>query len=462
VKRWAALVGVALQGMLPGVVRADQATSTAPQSPPPTVSPKRPVPDYDGRGPPPTKPGAVALWVPRVLLSPVYLVTEYVLRRPLSIVVPAAENADLPRKIYDFFTFGPDHKAGFTPIGLVEFNFNPSVGVYAFWDDAGFKGDDLRAHVEAWPDDWLYGSFAQRVLLADNRTLQLRVSGLTRPDKVFYGLGPSSLEADQSRYAIQRVDAGAAYEWRFWRSSRIETAVGVRDVSTKDGHFNGNPTLTQEAATGAFAIPYGFGREYTAEYNQVLASLDSRAVASAPGSGARLELAAEQGNDVRSSPASGWIRYSATAGGYVDVTGHGRVVGLSATTLFVDPLGPEPVPFTELIYLGGDHPMMGYYEGRLRDRSAAAASATYSWPIAAWLDGDLQLEVGNVFGAHLDGFDPRLLRFSGALGVTFAASKNNPFQDAPAQLLVGVGSETFEHGGQIDSLRVMLGVPQTF
>jgi hypothetical protein len=461
VKRWAVVAGLALQAALPARAGADQATPAVSAAPPPPVSPKRPVPDYDGRGSAPVRPEAVALWVPRVVLSPVYFVTEYVLRLPLSIAVPAAENADLPRKIYDFFTFGPDHKAGFAPIGLVEFNFNPSVGVYAFWDDAGFKGDDLRAHVEVWPDDWLYGSLAQRILLADNRTLQLRVSGLTRPDKVFYGLGPSSLEASQSRYAIQRVDGGAAYEWRFWRSSRIETAVGVRDVSTKDGHFNGNPTLTQEAATGAFTIPYGFGREYTAETNDVVAALDSRPLASAPSSGARLELAAEQGNDVRSAPASGWIRYSATAGGYLDLTGHGRVLGLSATTLFVDPLGSEPVPFTELVYLGGDHAMMGYYDGRLRDRSAAAATATYSWPIAAWLDGDIQLEVGNVFGAHLDGFDARLLRFSGALGLTFAASRNNPFQDAPAQLLVGVGSETFEHGGQIDSLRVMLGVPQT-
>lgn len=443
------------------LAHADSAPSNPPAVAFPAASPKRTVPDYDGRGSTPTRPGDVALWVPRLVLSPVYFVTEYVLRLPLSIAVPAAESADWPRKIYDFFTFGPDHKAGFAPVGLVEFNFNPSVGVYAFWNDAGFKGDDLRLHVEAWPDDWAYGALAQRIMLPGERTVQLRVSGLTRPDKVFYGLGPSSLQASQSRYAIEQVDASAAYEWRFWRSSRVETAIGARDTTTKDGHFNGNPTLTQEAATGAFSVPYGFGHEYTAEYNQVLASLDSRAVASAPGPGARLELAAEQGNELR-SPASGWIRYRGIAGGYVDLNGHGRVLGLTATALFVDPLGSEPVPFTELVYLGGDHPMMGYYDGRLRDRSAAAATASYSWPIGAWLDGDIELEVGNVFGTHLEGFDARLLRYSGAIGFTFAASKNNPFQDAPVEVIVGVGSETFEHGGQIDSVRVMLGVPRTF
>ena len=454
-KRWVQRVALVLHALLPGVARAEDARPDVAETPP-TVSPKRAVPDYDGRGPPPARVGDVAVWVPRILLSPVYFVTEYVLRQPLSIAVPAAERAKWPRKI------GSDHEVGFAPVALVELNFSPVVGISAFWDDAGFKGDDLRARVEAWPDDWLYGSLTQQVSLADQRTLQLRVSGLTRPDKVFYGVGPNSLQADQSRYAIRRVDAGAAYEWRFWRSSRIETAAGVRDVSTKDGHFKGDLTLTQGAAAGAFSVPYGFGREYTAQYNQVLAAVDNRAVASGPSPGARLELAAEQDNDLRSSPASGWLRYGATAGGYVDVTGRGRILGLSATTLFVDPLGPEPVPFTELIYLGGDHPMAGYYEGRLRGRSAAVASATYSWPIGAWLGANLQVEIGNVFGTHLDGFDVRLLRFSGAFGITVATSKNKPFQDAPVQFLVGVGSETFEHGGQLDSVRVMLGVPQTF
>ena len=272
----------------------------------------------------------------------------------------------------DFFTFGPDHKAGFTPVGLVEFNFNPSVGVYAFWNDAGFRGDDLHAHVEAWPDDWLYGSLAQRVQVDDRNALQLRVSGLTRPDKVFYGLGPSSLQSYQSRYEVQKVDAGADYEWRFWRSSRIETTVGVRDVNTKDGHFNGNLTLTQGAAAGDFSVPFGFGREYTAEYNRC--SRRSTAGRSRPGPGRVLAWSSRPSRATTSGtpPPRDGSGYGATAGGYVDVNGGGRVLGLTAMTMLVDPLGPEPVPFTELIYLGGDHPMMGFYEGRLRDRRTTA------------------------------------------------------------------------------------------
>jgi hypothetical protein len=452
-RRGCGLVLVALLALAPRPAQADP--PAAPQ--PAQESPKRPVPDYDGRGPPPAPPGDAPLWVPRVLLSPVYLVTEYGVRRPLSIAVPAAEHADLPRKVYDFFTFGPEHKVGVAPIGLVEFNFNPSVGVYAFWDDAGFEGDHLRLHAEAWPTDWVAGSLTQRIVLDRARSLQIRLSGIRRPDRVFYGLGPSSLESSQSRYGEQRFDAGATYDWRFWRSSRIQTSVGVRDVRTYDGSYGSDPSLTKEAATGAFQVPDGFGQEYTAQYNRVVAALDTRVPADRLGSGVRLELAGEQGNELRQSPASGWMKYGGTAAGFVDLNGHARVLGLSVTALFGDPLGSRPIPFPELPYLGGDHPMLAYYAERMVGRSAAAATASYDWPIGPWLDGHLEMAAGNAFGTHLESFDPRLLRLSGAFGVSIAG-----LQDAPVEFLLGVGTETFSDGTKIDSLRVMLGVPHTF
>jgi hypothetical protein len=435
--------------------------ATAAPTPPPAAatraSPKRPVPDYDGRGPPRPKPGDAFLWVPRVLLSPAYLAVEYLVREPLSVAVPAAEHADLPRKVYDFFTFGPDHKAGFFPVAFVEFDFNPSVGVYAFWDDAGFAGDSLHLHVEAWPPDWVGGSLTQRVRMDPRQTLELRVSGIRRPDRVFYGLGPTSSQEDQSRYGQQRFELAATFERRFRRSSRVLVAVGFRDVTTYDGHYGSDPSLLERAASGAFAVPPGFGQEYSEEYNRAAVTLDTRTPAGRPGSGARLELAAEQGNNVRPTPASGWLRYGATAAGYIDLNGRARTLGLSLTTILADPLGSAPIPFTELVYLGGDHPMPAYFTGRLIDRSAAVATASYAWPVAPWLDGRLEVATGNVFGAHLTGFEPRLLRLSAALGLSVAGAPDLPFE-----FLVGVGTEPFSLGGRVDSVRAMLGVPRTF
>src|SRR5271166_2308510 len=110
-----ALAAVLALGLAPRASGGESA------NPAPTVSPKRAVPDYDGRGRTPAPAANAALWIPRIVLAPAYLVSEYVLRAPLAVAIPAAERVDLPRKVYDFFTFGPEHKAGVVPVGLVEF-----------------------------------------------------------------------------------------------------------------------------------------------------------------------------------------------------------------------------------------------------------------------------------------------------------------------------------------------------
>ena len=61
-----------------------------PPPPPGGESPKRAVPDYSGRGEEPTTAGDVALWIPRVILSPLYFVSEYIIRRPLGWLITTA------------------------------------------------------------------------------------------------------------------------------------------------------------------------------------------------------------------------------------------------------------------------------------------------------------------------------------------------------------------------------------
>jgi len=461
-----AAAAVLVSALSPRGARADDAApaapAAAPSSPPaPPPSPKRPLPDYDGRGPRPTTAGEALLWVPRVLLSPLYFVTEWLIRRPLGAAITAAERADLPNTLYNFFAFGPDHKAGIVPTIFVDFGFNPSIGVYGFWNDAFFKGDDLRVHVSFWTDDWIGASLVQRVRFHNKDSFQLKLLGVRRPDHVYYGNGPSSLESAQSRYGEDKLDFGALVDVLPWRSSKIDVGVGLRYASFRDGHFGHDPGIVEEAAEGAFPLPDGFVSGYTGEYNDILLALDSRRPFPADGSGVRVEAQAEQGNDVRQSPASGWLHTAAGAGGFWDVNGNRRVISFSVLTMFSDPLGPRPVPFTELVTVGGDTPspgdfpapMPGFFPGRLVDRSAAVATLRYKWPIGPWIDGSLQGAVGNVFGQHLEGFDTHLLRFSGAFGIESDSSPDSSFE-----FILGFGTETFAHGAQIDSLRLALGI----
>jgi hypothetical protein len=76
-----------------------------------------------------------------------------------------------------------------------------------------------------------------------------------------------------------------------------------------------------------------------------------------------------------------------------------------------------------------------------------------------------QLALGNVFGEHLAGFDAGLLRFSGAFGVSIGGLQSKAVmgsQDAPIEILIGIGSETFDARGLVDTVRFMAGVPLAF
>lgn len=412
---------------------------------------KRPLPDYDGRGSKPTTPGDAAIVTVRVLTSPAYFVSEYVVRRPIGALIAGAERAGLPGLFYDFFTFGPDHKAGIVPTAYVDFGFRPSVGVYAFWDDAFAAGHDLRLHASTWGADWLAGSISERVRLSKDPLDRFVVdaSALRRPDYAFYGLGPRTLEGARSRYGMDTLAFGLGVDEHSWRASSFHASVGVKHADFHDGNFGSDPPLDALIASGALPAPPGYVRGYTAVRSSVAAALDTRRPRPAPGSGVRVEIDGEHASDLRQT--ASWVTYGAAAGGFLDLDDRGRVVSLSATARFVDPVGHGAIPFTELAMLGGTT-MRGFYPGRMLDRSAATASLAYRWPIWVWLDGSMRVEAGNVFGEHLSGFAPKLLRMSGSIGVESVGSPDNSLQ-----ILFGVGSETFDQGAKIDSFRLAIG-----
>ena len=439
------------------VARADDVSAGAEQSP------KRTVPDYDGRGRPDAKADNVGTWLARILLSPLWFTTEYGMREPAAALTKGIEKGDIASRMYDTFAFGPHHSFGFLPIGFVEFGFNPSVGVYGFWNDALVKGNDIRLHYELWPVEWFGGSLTDRYRIDRDRWVQLRFAALKRPDQVFYGIGPDTPQWHQSRYGIDKFEVSGAMETRVWRSSRIRGTVGVRKVDLFHGHYGDDPSLEDEARAGGFEVPFGFDRGYMGPFTDLHLVVDSRKREASPpesairrGSSFRAEVESEQGADVEHSPSSGWIRYGGNVGAFVDLNGHGRILSLQVAALFADPLVGQQLPFTEMVTLGGDVWMRGYFPGRLVDRSAAVAQLGYEWPVAPKLDATMQAAVGNVFGEHLSDFDARLLRVSAAFGLEAHVG------DPPIQFLVGFGTEPIERGATVDSFRISVGVPRTF
>jgi hypothetical protein len=421
------------------------------------AEPKRAQPDYDGRGGEPTTAGDVALWIPRVLLSPLYFVSEYLIRRPIGALIAGAERAGVPGLLYDFFLFGPNHRGGIFPVAFIDFGFEPSVGVYTFWNDAFVRGHDLSLHATTWGSDWIAATFADRVHLSSDPAdlAVVEASGVRRPDYTFFGLGPSSRQSDLVRYGSDSLEARTGVDQHLWRSSSFRARVGVRSVDFRRGGLGSDPVLQDTVAAGSMPEPPGVARGYTVGTSSLAVAVDSRRPDAESGSGLRLALEGAYAGDVRET--GGWVTYGGAAGAFLDLNDRQRVVSLSVMARFVDPLGNASVPFTELATLGGSYPMRAFYPGRLYDRSAAVAELAYRWPVWIWLDGAMRFEVGNVFGPDLRGFDPGLLRFSGSIGLEAKGVTSNPLQ-----LLLGVGTETFESGAKVDAFRFVVGTTHGF
>jgi hypothetical protein len=429
-----------LMALLPkAAVAADEGTS-----------PKRVTPDYDGRPSAPPSAGEVALWIPRVLLFPPYVVSEFVIRRPLGALVTVAERNNWANTLLDFFTFGPNQNAGIVPTAFFDFGLQPSVGLYFFWNNAIVSHNDIRAHASYFGNDWLALSASERVHVGKNSIAALNGSWVRRPDFAYFGEGPRTEEANRHRYEATTLDVNLSYDLLAVKGIIWRARAGVRSAGFRNRGWGGDPSVPQGVPQD-FPLPTDFFRGYTALYEHAELVLDSRPTGDESQSGFRLTGRMEHGTDVQGNPASSWIRYGATAGAFADIW-HRRTLGLVIATDFADPLRGGTIPFTEEVVWGGDEPLTGYLPGRFHGRSGAAATLAYTWPIWVWLDGRMSASVGNVFDAGLDDFRLKLLRASAGIGI-----ESNGDRDHRLEVLVAFGTETFDQGGKVDSLRIVFG-----
>jgi hypothetical protein len=419
---------------------------------PPGESAERTLPEYDPRAKHTTV-GDVAIWVPRVVFFPAYLVTEYVVRKPIGWLVATTERKQWHVKVFNFLPTD-DHKAGVFPTALIDFGFKPSVGLYGFADDFIVNKNDVRAHFGTWGPRWINAGITDRVRMGGGATVGVVASYLHRPDQVFYGLGPRSSDRLESRYTQQITDVGLEYtvpigHWSFFRARS-----GFRNGRFESEGCCGTE-LAARVAAGELTLPPGFDG-YSIGYQSLLVAVDTRNKRPFPETGVRVELAAE---DMQQPQAHGnnFVRWGGILGGYLDL-GRARTIALITTVRFVDSIsGNGEIPFAEQVVLGGWRQMRGFLAGRLIDRSAAVAELEYRWPVWVWLDGTLQASLGNVFGPHLENFSTKLLRLSTGIGLRSNGSPDHSFE-----ILTGFGTETFEDGLRISSFRLVVGGTRGF
>jgi hypothetical protein len=417
---------------------------------PPSI-PQREVPDYDGLPEPGPSAEEVLLEIPRAILFPAYLVFEYVLRQPLYAFVTFAEREQWLRALEGFFTWDGG-RAGIIPTVFFEFGFQPSVGFRFWWNDLGAEGHNLSVSAGTWGPEWLSGSINDRFFLADDVRVELSASGSRRPDRQFYGVGWDARDADRARFAQDALDGSIELRIDGWRQSFIAATAGVRWREFADTSFGSDISVPEAVQQGRFEMPASFVEGYTAYRQRFEGQIDTRPRdRGADQSGVRVNLSTEQGFDLERGTGPGWVRTSATLGAFADLGGQ-RTVGLWGFARMADPLGTTPVPFTELVEHGGEpFPFGGFQSGRLRGRSGLASTLEYRYPVMPWLDGQLFVTVGNVFDEHFSDFRFERLRISFGGGLRVAGPPDG------LAILIAAGSDPFEQGGAISSVRFAFG-----
>jgi hypothetical protein len=411
------------------------------------------VPDYDGRGNPDADADSWALWIPRIALSPLYLTNEYLLRRPLGALVRKAERDRWADSFVQLFTFGEGGRNLLVPTALFDFGLLPSVGFYYAGDDFLTSGNTLRIHAATWGERWINATVANRYALAGADSVQARVDFRRSAENLFVGIGPDTVSSTRSRFGLQRIDGSLRYRHRFG-GSRLDVESGIQRLAFLSGDCCNDPSVDTRIASGELMAPPGYRDPYATVYGRVDLSLDSRRPRPEPGSGLYVQLAARPSVDLDGSRS--WIEYGGVAGGALDLTGHRRTLRLQVAADFVDNMTGDSIPFTE--YAAFDRELLpGFLPGWLIGRSAASAQLGYSWPVWLGLDAQARFTMGNAFGARLDGFAADKLRMSGDFGFT-----TSPALDQGFELRLGVGTETFEQGAAITSVRFTVGSRRGF
>jgi len=424
---------------------ADGGTSSA-------DAPRRERADFRGQADPPPTTGDVLIWVPRIILLPAYLVTEYIVRVPVGALSTTAEKNDWPQWLFNFFAFGPDHRGGIFPTFFFDFGLRPSIGLHFWWNDTFVKNNKITADASWGGSNWITTAVGDRYTFNDRNSIAIAARWARRPDNLYYGIGPEIDTDLRTRYGTDVVSGGIEYV-HSQRGLEFKVAARLDRTVFREYSCCSDPTLAQRVAAGELPAPPGFQQNTTAASIPFRVILDTRPPGPTHRSGVRAGLELAPAVDVTRGFDRSWLLYGATAQGFWDMTGTGRVLGLGAWAAFVDPLGSQEVPFTNFVTLGGADPFAGFVTGSLRDRSAVALQLSYYWPVFVYLDGVAAVSFGNVFDAHLRNFDVDLLRMSAELGIRTRGSGTSSFQ-----LIIGVGSKTFRQGFALTTFRFSFGV----
>ena len=420
---------------------------------------RREVPNYDGRDKPPPSAADVLLWIPRFLLLPAYFATDAVLRGGLGNAITFAEEEEIPTKLIEAFKFGPNNEFLIAPTFSFDFGLRPNVGLTMRFGQVFHKNNTITANAAFGGLPWVSGSVGDTFAPSHGKwSMGVKLSATRRRDGLFFGLDQEIDEDNEAKFNWVGYEAAANFSIHPWRRTALGLSTGYRYNRFGDDIGDDATSIPDLVADGRIsALPPGFESGFSVWFGRGQFRFDTREKRPTPGSGLKLTGFTELGVDLGGRAGSdSWVLYGGWVQGYWDVSGHQHVISLGAGASFADPLKGE-VPFTQLPAISGTGPLPGFVARYLIGESAVAARLQYTWPVWLWLDGKLHFAVGNVFDDHLKGFAFEELRMSFGVGLA-AVSKEDHF----FEILIALGTDTFEQGPSIAAVRLLFGASREF
>jgi hypothetical protein len=215
----------------------------------------------------------------------------------------------------------------------------------------------------------------------------------------YFGIGPNSIEDDQSQYRMQSIDTVGYATYRPVPSLAITGEFGFLrrpDILTPSGLFRPSVPTT----TGEFPDDPGVSDPFQPNYahTELSVTSDTRDHRSYPTSGHVLRGAVTSFVDQSSNVGTFTFRqYEAEAVQFIPVTpNRSWVLALRGWLVSSDvPIGNE-VPFYMLPSLGGNNSLRSYDDYRFHDQNLLLTNVESRWALWTHLDGALFLDAGNV------------------------------------------------------------------
>lgn len=391
---------------------------------------------YRGRSREPTA-EEVLLWIPRIVLFPIHLVTEYVLRIPVIALLAWAEQNHLFALFERIFNPTPDFS--WSPTVSLEAGVFALPGLQARWRNMGVAGHELRIAGTFAGDDFWSLALRDRWTF-DSVYLGARGGYTTRPDRAFYGLGPDSPNT-RANFSETRTEAVGFFGVTHQNYVRIELSGAWSREAVGQGM---SPSV--ETRADAPAAP-GFG-----PFDLALVGLDVRLDTRREleeNGGLRLRAGATYGLD----PGTGayqFVTVDVDVEAAAEVSHPDRVLAARVHVGETAPLGGGTVPFLHLATLGWNN-HQGFVLGRFRGEAAFLVEVRYRYPIHYFVDLQWTASVGNVFARDFSDFSAGALTGSFGIGLRTRRTGSDPIEATLA-----IGTTQFDSNLSIESVRLYL------